>query len=222
MTSLTLPTWTFIITLALVVTLPIYQIVKSRLARREAANLSRALSITYAAFTALEHIPDGMIHRDLRRGLVLLLTSYLDTLEAHNSSHPHLRTLRARVLKLNRIPSGMQRTNLRSKQARRHATLAFEEVASILKEGMRTKRVAQHDGALAYASAQFAAQQIAVENARQSAKDAENVRAYPQALNFAYQAQALCRKLPPLMSKALTDAVGQDIERLENLARRAA
>ncbi len=222
MTSLNLPAWTFIITLALVITVPVYQIIKSRLARREAANLSRALSASHAVFTALEHVPDSMIQRDLRRGLVLLLTAYLDTLEEHNPLHPHLQALRQRVLKLNRIPSGMQRANLRSKQARRHATLALEELANLLKAGMQQKLVDQHDGALAHASAQFTAQQIAIENARQSAKDAENVRAYPQALNFAYQAQALCRKLPPLMSKALTEAVGQDIERLESLARRAA
>ncbi|MEQ8691483.1 MAG: hypothetical protein RIC89_11690, partial [Pseudomonadales bacterium] len=68
---------------------------------------------------------------------------------------------------------------------------------------------------LAAAAATFAAQQIAVETARQAAKDAENVRAYKQALNFAYQAQGLCRRLPPLMAEALSESVSADVKRLE-------
>ncbi len=220
--SLNLPIWSLIITLALIATVPVYHIVRGRLARREAARFSRALSASHAVFTALEHVPDVLLQRDLRRGLVLLLNAHLDTLEHYNPAHPHLREMRNRVLKLNKIPSGLKRTALRSKQARRHATLALEELARMLKEGTEAQLLDRHDGALAQASAQFTAQQIAIDSARQAAKDAENVRAYPHALNFAHQALALCKKLPPLMGKAMTDAVSQDIERLEGLARRAA
>lgn len=94
----------------------------------------------------------------------------------------------------------------------------MDEIAKLLKEAAKARELDQRAGALAHASAVFSGQQIAVETARQAAKDAENIRAYPQALNFALQAQALCRKLPPLIGKTLREAVDSDIERLETLS----
>lgn len=196
-------------------TVPIYHLLRRWLARRETARMGRALSISHAIFTALEHVPDAFINRDLRGGLVLLLTHQLNLLVQTNPHHPHLRDLQQRVTLLNRMPSGLQRAPLRSKQTRRHANIALRELARLLNDAVKQGAMAHKVGMLARASAMFAAQQIAVDNARQAAKDAENVRAYPQALNFAYQAKGLCQKLPPLLGERLTEAVGQDIARLE-------
>ena len=69
--SLDLSVWSLIITLALITTVPMYHIVRGRVARREAARLSRSLSASHAIFTALEHVPDSLLQRDLRRGLVV-------------------------------------------------------------------------------------------------------------------------------------------------------
>ncbi|MEM9623759.1 MAG: hypothetical protein AAF993_19095 [Pseudomonadota bacterium] len=179
------------------------------------ARVTRALTLCQAIYTALEHIPDGIISRDLRRGLVLLLTNHLNVLAEANPKHPILPGMQRQVQKLNKIPSGFERERIRDKQTRRYAALALEQLAKILREAVSRRELDTKHGDLARASATFTAQQIAVENARQAAKDAENVGANKKALNFAYQAQSLCRSLPPLMGKALAESVATDIERLE-------
>lgn len=194
----------------------VYMWLNRRKNTRQATRMSRALTTSQAVFTALEHIPDGLINRDLRIGLVLLLNNHLAALAEINPKHPILRGLQDQVLALNRMPSGFQRIRIRDKQKRKYATLALEEIAKIIHDAVLRKDLAQKPGDLARAAATFIAQQVAIENARQAAKDAENVRAYQKALNFAYQAQSLCKTLPPLMAKHLTEAVGQDIERLES------
>lgn len=199
-----------------------YRYITRRQARRETVLMTRALAVSHAVFTALEHVPEALINRDLRRGVVLLLTHQLEVLRRANGLHPHLQEMQVRVTQFNRIPSGMQRSPLRSKNTRRHACLALEEIAKLLKEAIKQKVLDQKTGSLAHASAIFAAQQVAVETARQAAKDAENVRCYPKALSLAHQARALCRRLPPLAGKALIDAVSEDIERLESLTRHPA
>lgn len=199
-----------------------YRYLCKRQARLETTRMSLSLSASHAIFTAIEHIPDALINRDLRRGLVLLLTHHLEVLRATNPLHPHLREMQGRVTQLNRIPSGLQRAPLRSKLARRHASLALEELAKLLKVALKSRILDQKTGALAHASAVFTSQQVAVDTARQAAKDAENIRAYAKALSFARQARALCTKLPPLVGKSLADAVNQDIERLESLAKQPA
>jgi hypothetical protein len=199
-----------------------YRYMIRRRARRETARMTEALAVSHTIFTALEHLPDALINRDLRRGLVLLLTHHIDVLRETNGLHPHLREMQDRATKLNRIPSALQRSPLRNKSVRRHASLALDEIAKILKEATRRHILDRKTGALASAAAIFSAQQVAVETARQAAKDAENVRAYPKALNLAHQARALCRELPPLVGKALIDAVTDDIEHLESLVRHPA
>ena len=210
--------WTPVPVAAAIIGWAAYRYMARRAARREATLMTRALAVSHALFTALEHVPDALINRELRRGVVLLLTHQLKILRLANGLHPHLRELQARVAQLNRIPSGMQRMPLRSKVARRHASLALEEIAKLLKDAINHKVLDQKTGSLAHASATFAAQQVAVETARQAAKDAENVRAYGKALSLAHQARALCRRLPPLAGKVLLEAVSDDIERLESLA----
>ena len=145
------------------------------------------------------------------------MNDHLRVLADQNPEHPHLLYLQSQVARLNRIPNGFQRATLRCKQARKNASNGFSELAGLIKAGMNERAIDRRNGSLAYASATCAARQIAVETARQAAFDAENMRAYPQALDFAYQAQVLCRKLPPMMREKLTQAVTDDIERLKNL-----
>jgi len=199
------------------IAVPAYLLLSKARARRNAHSFTKALSRAHAILTALEPIPDAMIQRDLRRGLVLLLNDHLRVLAGQNPEHPHLLYLQSQVARLNRIPNGFQRTGLRCKQARRDASSGFSELAGLIKAGMNERAIDQRNGSLAHASAICAAQQIDVEMARQAAFDAEHMRAYPQALDFAYQAQVLCRKLPPMMREKLTQAVTDDIERLKNL-----
>ncbi len=183
--------------------------------RREGRRLANAIQSTEAIFQCLDRVPNNLINRDLRRCTVLLLSHHLEVLRDIQPRHPHLLYIESRQQRLNRIPTGLERRPIRTKKDRREAALALEELAGIIKKGARAKAVNARDADLGAAAALFAAQQIAVETARQAAKDAENVRAYQQALNFAYQAEALCRRLPPLMGKALTESVSADVERLE-------
>jgi len=195
----------------------IARFIHKRNTRIETGRITRALTINHTLFTALEHIPNGLVSRDLRRGLVLLLTHHIAVLQRTNARHPHLQDMQSRTAKLNKLPSGLQTSTLRSKVTRRQASVALEEVAKMVKEATQRKELQLREGTLAHASATFASQQIAVDTARQAANDAENIRAYPQALSFARQAHALCRRLPPIVGKVLTEATTQDIQRLERL-----
>ena len=210
--------WGLCAVVAAILTWAGYRFLNRHRTRLEAQRMTRALSISHAVFTALEHVPNSLINRDLRRGLVLLLTHHIEVMQAANPQHPHLYDLQARISRLNRMPSGLASTKLRNKVERRHASVALEEIAKVLKEASKARELDPRAGALAHASAVFSGQQIAVETARQAAKDAENIRAYPQALNFALQAQALCKRLPPLIGQTLREAVDSDIERLETLS----
>lgn len=183
--------------------------------QRTRRQVSAALAAAHEIFAAIEKIPPSLISRELRRGLVLLAKHHIDKVQRLQPRHFYLSQLNRQLALLNRIPSGMQRDPLRSRQARRDASLALEQMAEALKKASTKGCISQRQATLAGAAAQFAAQQVAVETARQAAKDAENVKAYRQALNFAYQAQDLCRRLPPLMGKALNEAVQQDVHRLE-------
>ncbi len=197
------------------ITIALYFASRRTRARRTGERLSRSLAQIHAIFSALDQVPDVLITRDLRRGLVLLVSHHVGLLSDLAPRHPYLNYVQQRLARLNRIPSGMARSTLRSRQQRKEASVALETLAGLLKGAVKASALEQKQADLASAAAQFAAQQIAVETARQAAKDAENVRAYKQALNFAYQAQALCKKLPPLVGKAMDDAVAQDVSRLE-------
>lgn len=194
----------------------IYTLLRRREAKLRAQKMTRALSKTHTILTAIEHIPDPLINRDLRRGLVLLLSHHVDVLDRTNPDHAHLSAIKNRIAQINRIPSGLRPVKLRSKVERRHASSALEELAKLLKDATVTGELDRREGSLAEASAKFTGQQIAVETARQSAKDAENIRAYPQALHFAKQARQLCRNLPPMVGSRLMESVSADIERLES------
>ncbi len=200
---------------SIAITIALYFASRRSRARRTGERLSRSLGLIHEVFTALEQVPDVLITRDLRRGLVLLISHHVQILNGLAPRHPYLNFVQQRLARLNRLPSGMTRNTLRSRQQRREASLALERLSGILKGAAKTSALEQKQADIASAAAQFAAQQMAVETARQAAKDAENVRAYKQALNFAYQAQALCQKLPPLVGKALDEAVAQDVTRLE-------
>jgi hypothetical protein len=200
----------------MVLTAGFYTLFKRREAKISAQKMTRALSKTHAMLTAIEHIPDPLINRDLRRGLVLLLSHHIDVLNKTNPDHAHLAAIRNRVAQINRIPTGLKNAKLRSKVERRHASSALEELSKLLRDATIKGELEQREGSLAEASAKFTGQQIAVETARQSAKDAENIRAFPQALHFARQARQLCQNLPPMMGGKLTEAVSADIERLES------
>ena len=191
-----------------------------RVGHRRTQELRDALSTTHAVFTALDQIPNTIIPRDLRVALVLLVNYHLDKLTQLQPQHPHLAHLQSRLHRLNQMPNGLRQERIRSSTERKAATTAMDELSKILKKAALQNQIAAKQASLATAAANFSAQQIAVESARQSAKDAENVRAYGPALNFAYQAQALCKKLPPLMGKSLGDAIAQDIERLQDQASR--
>ncbi len=205
-----------------VLTAGIYTQLKRREATLRARKMTRALSKTHTILTAIEHIPDPLINRDLRRGLVLLLSHHIDVLSKTNPDHAHLSAIQKRVAQINRIPSGLKNVKLRSKVERRHASSALEELAKLLRDATIEGELDRREGSLAEASAKFTGQQIAVETARQSAKDAENIRAYPQALHFAQQARQLCRNLPPMVGGKLMEAVSADIERLESRMGRSA
>ena len=200
----------------------VYYFSAKAVARRQGSKLSQALATTESLFSSLDDVPNVLISRDLRRGLVLIASHYIDVVVDIQPNHPHLWYLQSRMGRLNKIPTGFERTSIRSKSDRKRASLAFEKLAALVKQRGGKKILASRDADLSAAAAQFSAQHVAVETARQAAKDAENVRAYKQALNFAYQAQGLAKKLPPLMGKALADAVGADVERLENQLGRVA
>lgn len=193
----------------------VYTFSSRAVARREGRRLSEALGTTSALFAALDKIPNVLIGRELRRGLVLIASHHVNVLTKLQPRHPHLHYLTSRLGRLNKIPTGFEKPNIRSKAERREVTLALEALADLIKTSARARVLPAKQADLAAAAATFAAQQIAVETARQAAKDAENVRAYKQALNFAYQAQGLCRKLPPLMAEALSESVSADVKRLE-------
>ena len=194
-----------------------YYYLRRYLFRRNSRRVTRALIQCQQIFSTLEHIPDPLIRRDVRSGVVHLLNHHIQILQSVNSQHPMLTNLRQQMSRINRMPSGMQRVNIRSKSQRQAAIHALEQLAKIMSEAILAGDVKRRVGDLASASARFCAQQLAVENARQSIQDAENLRAYPEALNFAYQAQSLCRSLPPLVGKLLSEAVDTDIERLEKM-----
>ena len=193
----------------------VYYFSTRSVARRDSRRLAHALSTTQAVFAAVDEVPPGLIGRELRKALVLITNHHLTVLAELQPRHPHLAYLKARVDRLNRIPAGYERNQIRSISDRKGATIALESLSDIIKIAAKQKVLASKQADLAAAAASFAAQQVAIETARQAAKDAENVRAYKQALNFAYQAQALCAKLPPLMGKALTESLTADVERLE-------
>ncbi len=184
-------------------------------ALRSTRQLRNALSTCHAVFTALESVPSTMLSRDLRKGLVLMVSAHLDRLKIANPEHPHLHHMRRKVAQLNRIPTGLKREPLRSKSARQAALVAFEKLAVLLRSASVDGLIKQKTADLARASALYAAQQLAIEIARRSAQDAEHVKAYPQALRFAYQAQGLCRKLPPATGQSLNALISQDIERIQ-------
>ena len=177
--------------------------------------MSDALTHTQEIFNCLERVPNGLIARDLRRGLVLIISAHLKILTDLQPRHPYLWDLNNRLQRLNRIPSSFEKKAIRNSADRKQASQALEVLHGLVKASGKSGLLPQRDADLAAAAALFSAQQIAVETARQAAKDAENVRAYKQALNFAYQAQALCKRLPPLMAEALTESVAADVERLE-------
>ena len=214
--------WIAVTATTIVLTAGIYTQLKRREAKLRARKMTRALSKTHTILTAIEHIPDPLINRDLRRGLVLLLSHHIEVLHKTNPDHAHLNAIQNRVAQINRIPSGLKNVKLRSKIERRHASSALEELAKLLKDATIEGELDRREGSLAEASAKFTAQQIAVQTARQCAKDAENVRAYPQALRFAQQARQLCRNLPPMVGGKLMEAVAADIERIENRLSRPA
>lgn len=191
-------------------------------AKREGKRMSLALTSTQAIFQCLDHIPNGLITREIRRSLVLIISAHLKVLTDLQPRHPYLWDLHNRLQRLNRIPSAFEKNSIRNRADRRAASQALEELHGYIKDAGRTQLIPSKDADLAAASALFGAQQIAVETARQAAKDAENMRAYKQALNFAYQAQALCKRLPPLMAGALAESVAADVERLEARLGRAA
>lgn len=189
--------------------------------RKQTRRLNKALTTTQAIFNAVDNVPNVLISRDLRRGLVLIINFYINELTELNAKHPHLYYLQTRIQKLNQIPTGFERLRIRSKADRKRASSALDTLANLIKQENQNQVIESKYADLARAAASFAAQQIAVETARQAAKDAENVRAYGAALNFTYQAQALCRKLPPMMAEALGESVAADVERLEGLTGRA-
>jgi hypothetical protein len=208
-------TWSIAITLAIPVLWWLWQLKQKLDLRREARRLSAALSVSHAVFQALDHLPQSLLSRDLRRGLVLLLHHHINVLKQVNPMHPHLTDLEQRMRTLNQIPSGMTPSRLRTKLERRYAAQALEELGRILKDAPKQNSLEQKVADLARAAAVFGSQHIAVESARQSCTDAENMRAYSSALNFAYKAQALCKSLPPMVGATLADAIASDIERLE-------
>ncbi len=92
----------------MVLTAGFYTLFKRREAKISAQKMTRALSKTHAMLTAIEHIPDPLINRDLRRGLVLLLSHHIDVLNKTNPDHAHLAAIRNRVAQINRIPTGLK------------------------------------------------------------------------------------------------------------------
>lgn len=209
------------ICLGLVAGLIYFTSAKAR-ARRDSRKLALSVRDAEQLLSWMDQVPNKLVARELRKGLVLTLQYHIEQLESLQPRHPHLWYLQSRLQRLNKIPSGFERTGIRSREDRRQASVAFEALGEAMRKAGRRKILSVKQAHLAAAAATFAGQQIAVETARQAAKDAENVRAYRQALNFAYQAQALCGRLPPLMGDALRNTVSADVERLETLLARTA
>lgn len=195
---------------------------KRSLALRAGRRLSHALANCQNMFHALKDIPDTLISRDLRIALVLLLKHHVETLCEMQPRHPYLVECQARLQKLNQIPSAFARSNLRTKSERATAAKALERLTRQVLDASKARQVPVKRADLAAAAARLAVLQLAVESARQEARDAENVRAYGQAMQFCQQALALAKSLPPLMRDALSEALQGDLERLEHYVGRAA
>lgn len=196
----------------------LYQFLHKHLHRRRLSQASQGLATCQQIFELCETIPSAQLPRDLRRGLVLIANRHLSAVESLQPQHPMLAHLRPKLAKLNKIPRHHLETKPRNKVDRRHASSRLVELAGIVEIALNRGHIDDKDGNLARASAQVTARQVEIENARQASRDAENMQAYPQALRFAYHAQMLCNKLPPLIRQTLTSAVEADIERLKAYA----
>ncbi|NKB98545.1 MAG: hypothetical protein GKR90_08650 [Pseudomonadales bacterium] len=190
--------------------------------RRDGRRMTVALVQSRAIFQNLDKIPNALISRDLRKGLVLIVGHHLKTLNDLQPRHPFLWDLQNRLQKLNRIPSAFERSTIRTRVDRKAASQALEALCEVVKQARAEELLPNKQADLAAAAALFTSQHIAVETARQAAKDAENVRSYRQALNFIHQAQGLANRLPPLMAEAISESLKGDAERLEAFVSRAA
>jgi hypothetical protein len=195
---------------------------KKSFARRASRRLSHAITNCQRIFRALGDIPDTLISRDLRIALVLLLKHHIETLSELQPRHPFIIDCQNRLERLNQIPSAFARSNLRTKNERATAAKALESLTRLLQDARAKRLIPVKRSDLAAAAARLAVLQLAVESARQDAKDAEHVRAYRQAMQFSQQALALAKSLPPMMSGALSETLQGDLERLEHYVSRAA
>ncbi|MEM7101400.1 MAG: hypothetical protein AAF541_24335 [Pseudomonadota bacterium] len=178
----------------------------------------QGLTVCQQIFDISDHIASTQMPRELRRGLVLIANQHLQHVEGVQPEHPLLPYMRSKLARLNKIPRHHFDTKPRNKNDRKLASARLTQLAGIIELAVNRGEIDDRDGNLARASAQVTARQVEVENARQASKDAENMQAFTQALKFAYHAQSLCTKLPPLIRETLTNAVEADIARLKEHA----
>ncbi|MEM7077140.1 MAG: hypothetical protein AAF513_00805 [Pseudomonadota bacterium] len=185
--------------------------------RRRSHRAGHGLHTCLQLLGTLQAVPNEMISRELRKCLVLMLHRHIINLQATSPEHPHIDHLMKRLGQLNRLPSGMSTTTMRSKSDRQAALAGFEQLIEIIDQAVAHRDLDSKMAQLGRAAARFAYQQLAVDIARKAALDAEHVRAYPQALGLVYQAHGLTRQMPPQLGRSLADAIKQDIERLERM-----
>ncbi|MFT7654710.1 MAG: hypothetical protein ACI9ON_002501 [Limisphaerales bacterium] len=58
------------------------------------------LATTESLFSTLDDVPNVLISRDLRRGLVLIASHYIDVIVDIQPKHPHLWYLQSRIGRL--------------------------------------------------------------------------------------------------------------------------
>ena len=196
----------------------LYRFLSKHLQGRRQQLAAQGLSVCQQIFELADAIPSTQMPRELRRGLVLIVDHHLQELESVQPAHPLMALMRTKLGKLNKIPRHHMETKPRNKQDRRQASARLIQLAGIIEIALNRGHISDKEGNLARASAQVTARQVEIDNARQACRDAENMQAYTQALRFAYHAQMLCTKLPPITRQTLTNAVETDIERLKSYA----
>ena len=162
-------------------------------------------------------IPNEVISRNLRKGSVLLINEHINQAAKVLPKHPLLSNLRHQVAVLNKIPqmTPLAKARLRSKTVRQDAVTHLRRLAVEMQDALEEGWISDTDGNLAKQAAQFTADQLTVENARQAVKDAENVQSFAKALKLAHQARSYCRRLPPMLAEKTMNMLEADIERIQ-------
>lgn len=70
----------------------LFYLMRRLMARRDSRRMSQALTITHEIFENLDKVPNTLINRELRKGLVLLIKHHVDVLMCWKPCNPDTST----------------------------------------------------------------------------------------------------------------------------------